>query len=545
MSSFGSSPIPTPTNEPVRDYAPGSPERARIETELDRQLATQIEVPLVIGGEKIRTGNTRDMVLPHQHSHVTGIAHQAGEAEVAKALAEAELARGPWAAMPFEDRAAIFLRAARLLEDEFRDQLNASTMLGQSKTVYQAEIDAACELIDFFRFNVHYLERIYAEQPISPGSAIWNRVEYRPLDGFVFAVTPFNFTSIAGNLPAAPALCGNTVIWKPASTSILSGHYIMELFEAAGLPPGVINFLPGSSSVVGSPIMGDARLGGIHFTGSTSTFKTLWRQASDNLDRYRAYPRLVGETGGKDFVVAHPSADLETLSVALLRGAFEYQGQKCSAASRAYIPDNLWPQLRERLAAGITELKMGDVRDFSNFLGAVIDKNAFADHKRAIDAARAAVGTEVAEVLGGEYDDGVGYFVRPTIIVANAPDYPSMVEELFGPILSIYVYPEAQFEETLQLCDESSPYALTGAIFAQDRAAVVTAVERLRFAAGNFYINDKPTGAVVGQQPFGGGRASGTNDKAGSMWNLIRWVSPRTIKENFAPPRDWRYPFLG
>lgn len=545
MSSFGSSPIPTPANEPVRDYAPGSRERARIEIELDRQLATQIEVPLVIGGEKIRTGTTRNMVMPHRHSHVTGIAHQAGEAEVAKALAEAELARGPWAAMPFEDRAAIFLRAARLLEDEFRDQLNVSTMLGQSKTVYQAEIDAACELIDFFRFNVHYLERIYAEQPISPGSAVWNRVEYRPLDGFVFAITPFNFTSIAANLPAAPALCGNTVIWKPASTSILSGHYVMELFEAAGLPPGVINFLPGSSGVVGPRIMGDARLGGIHFTGSTSTFKTLWRQASDNLDRYRAYPRLVGETGGKDFVVAHPSADLETLSVALLRGAFEYQGQKCSAASRAYIPDNLWPALRERLMAGIAEMKMGDVRDFSNFLGAVIDKHAFADHKGAIDAAKAATGAGVTEVLGGEYDDSEGYFVRPTIIVANEPDYPTMVEELFGPILSIYVYPEAEFEQTLELCDESSPYALTGAIFAQDRAAVVAAVEQLRFAAGNFYINDKPTGAVVGQQPFGGGRASGTNDKAGSMWNLIRWLSPRTIKETFAPARDWRYPFMG
>jgi 1-pyrroline-5-carboxylate dehydrogenase len=529
----------------VRDYAPGSPERARIEAELDRQLAAKIEVPLVIGGEKIRTGNTRDMVLPHRHSHVTGVAHQAGPSEVAKALAEAERARGPWAAMPFEDRAAIFLRAARLLEDEFRDQLNASTMLGQSKTVYQAEIDAACELIDFFRFNVHYLERIYSEQPISPGSAVWNRVEYRPLDGFVFAITPFNFTSIAANLPAAPALCGNTVIWKPASTSILSGHYIMELFEAAGLPPGVINFLPGSSSVVGGPIMGDARLGGIHFTGSTSTFKTLWRQASENLDRYRAYPRLVGETGGKDFVVAHPSADLETLSVALLRGAFEYQGQKCSAASRAYIPDNLWPALRERLAAGIAEMKMGDVRDFSNFLGAVIDKSAFVDHKAAIDAAKAAVGGAVTEVLGGQYDDAEGYFVRPTIIVVNEPDYPSMVEELFGPILSIYIYPEAEFEQTLELCDKSSPYALTGSIFAQDRAAVATAVDQLRFAAGNFYINDKPTGAVVGQQPFGGGRASGTNDKAGSMWNLIRWLSPRTIKETFAPARNWRYPFLG
>ncbi|PRP91813.1 1-pyrroline-5-carboxylate dehydrogenase 1 [Enhygromyxa salina] len=545
MSSFGSAPIPVPANEPVRDYAPGSPERARIEAELDRQLGMKVEVPLVIGGEKVSTSTTRDMVMPHRHSHVTGVAHQAGEAEVAKALAEAERARGPWAAMPFEDRAAIFLRAARLLEDEFRDKLNAATMLGQSKTVYQAEIDSACELIDFLRFNVHYLEGIYANQPISPSSAVWNRVEYRPLDGFVFAITPFNFTAIAANLPSAPALCGNTVIWKPASTAILSGHYIMELFEAAGLPPGVINFLPGASSVIGAPIMADARLGGVHFTGSTSTFKSLWRQASANLDNYRAYPRLVGETGGKDFVVAHPSAELETLTVALLRGAFEYQGQKCSAASRAYIPDNLWPQLRERLADGLTELGTGDVRDFSNFLGAVIDKHAFADHKAAIDAAKAAIGSGVAEVIGGEYDDSVGYFVRPTIIVATDPNYPSMVEELFGPILTIYVYPEAEFEQTLQLCDESSPYALTGAIFAEDRQAVVTAVEQLRFAAGNFYINDKPTGAVVGQQPFGGGRASGTNDKAGSMWNLIRWLSPRTIKENFSPPRDWRYPFLG
>jgi 1-pyrroline-5-carboxylate dehydrogenase len=545
MSSFGSSPIPVPANEPVLDYAPGSPERARIEAELDRQLGTKVEVPLFIGEEKITTGKTRDMVMPHRHAHVTGVAHLAGEAEVAKALAVAERARASWQATPWEDRAAIFLRAARLLQGEFRDRINAATMLGQSKTVHQAEIDSAAELVDFFRFNVHYLERLYAEQPISPGSAVWNRVEYRPLDGFVFAVTPFNFTSIAGNLPAAPALCGNTVIWKPAATATLSGYYLMELFEAAGLPPGVINFVPGPASLVGGQLMADARLGGVHFTGSTNTFKLLWRQASENLDRYRAYPRLVGETGGKDFVVAHPSADLETLGIALLRGAFEYQGQKCSAASRAYIPKSLWPQLRERLAAGLGEIEMGDVRDFSNFMGAVIDAKAFADHKRAIDEAKAAVGSAVAEVLGGEYDDSEGYFVRPTIIVATDPHFRTMVEELFGPILTIYVYEDDQFEQTLELCDESSPYALTGAIFAEDRAAVVTATERLRFTAGNFYINDKPTGAVVGQQPFGGSRASGTNDKAGSMWNLIRWVSPRTVKENFAPPRDWRYPFMG
>jgi 1-pyrroline-5-carboxylate dehydrogenase len=545
MSRFGASPIPLPANEPVRGYAPGSPERARVEVELDRQLSTPVVVTPVIGGERIATGVTLDMVLPHRHEHVTGKCHQAGAAEVDRALAAAAAARPAWAAMPWEDRAAIFLRAARLLEDEHRDKINAATMLGQSKTIHQAEIDAACETIDFLRFNVSFLERMYAEQPISPGSETWNRIEYRPLDGFVFAISPFNFTSIAANLCVAPALCGNTVVWKPATTALLSGHYIMELFEAAGLPPGVINFVPGPSSIIGPRVMTDPHFAGLHFTGSTGTFKHLWRQASDNLDRYHSYPRLVGETGGKDFVVAHPSADLETLTVALLRGAFEYQGQKCSAASRAYIPNNLWPQLRERLADGLAELAMGDPRDFRNFLGAVIDARAFADHKEAIDEAKAALGGAVAEVFGGEYDDSVGYFVRPTIIVATKPDFRTMVDELFGPILSLHVYDESKFEQTLELCDRSSPYALTGAIFAEDRQAIATAVERLRFSAGNFYINDKPTGAVVGQQPFGGSRASGTNDKAGSMWNLIRWVSPRTIKENFAAPRSWRYPFMG
>jgi 1-pyrroline-5-carboxylate dehydrogenase len=529
----------------VRGYAPGSPERARIEVELDRQLGTQVAVPLVIGGEHIATGVTQDMVLPHRHAHVMGKCHQAGPAEVDRAIQAAKAARPGWASLPWEDRAAVFLRAARLLQEEFRDRLNASTMLGQSKTVHQAEIDAACELVDFLRFNVTYLERIYENQPISPGTELWNRVEYRPLDGFVFAVTPFNFTSIAANLCLAPALCGNTVIWKPAPTALLSGHYIMELFEAAGLPPGVINFVPGDPSVVGGRVMRDPDFAGLHFTGSTATFKLLWRQASENLDRYHSYPRLVGETGGKDFVVAHPSADVDSLSVALLRGAFEYQGQKCSAVSRAYIPSNLWPQVREQLLAGLGELKMGDPREFENFLGAVIDARAYVKHEAAIKAARAAVGQGVAEVWGGECDDSVGYFVRPTVIVASDPHYPTMVDELFGPILSIHVYPEAEFEQTLALCDSSTPYALTGAIFAQDRQAVARAVEQLRFAAGNFYINDKPTGAVVGQQPFGGSRASGTNDKAGSMWNLIRWVSPRTVKENFEPPRSWRYPFLG
>ncbi|NVB39030.1 L-glutamate gamma-semialdehyde dehydrogenase [Pseudenhygromyxa sp. WMMC2535] len=542
MSAFGAPSIPLPVNEPVRAYAPSSAERASLEAELDRQLATQVEVPLVIGGEALRTGTTQDMVMPHDHGHVTGTCHQAGEAEVAKALAAAEAARPAWAGLPWEERAAVFLRAAKLLEGEFRDRINAATMLGQSKTCHQAEIDAACELIDFFRFNVHFLERIYAEQPGSPNTGEWNRLEYRPLDGFVFAVTPFNFTSIAANLCAAPAMCGNTVIWKPGPTALLSGHVIMELFAAAGMPPGVINFVPGPAAEVGAQIMADPRLAGLHFTGSTATFKLLWKQVADNLDRYRAYPRVVGETGGKDFVFAHPSADPERLAVALLRGAFEFQGQKCSAASRAYIPASLWPQLRERLAEGMKAMKVGDVRDFSNFMGAVIDARAYQKHAQAIAEAKGHA--DVEEVLGGKCDDNKGYFVEPTVIVAKRPDYRTMTEELFGPILTLYVYPDAAFEQTLKICDESAIYGLTGAIFADDRHAVATAVEALRFTAGNFYVNDKPTGAVVGQQPFGGSRASGTNDKAGSIWNLIRWLSPRTIKENLAAPKDWRYPFM-
>jgi 1-pyrroline-5-carboxylate dehydrogenase len=545
MSSFGSSPIPTPRNEPVRSYAPGTPERARLEAELDRQLANQVEVPIVIGGEHVRTGTTLDMVMPHRHAHRTGVCHQAGEREVAGAIEAAEAARAGWAALPFEERAAVFLRAAQLLETEMRDRVNAATMLGQSKTCHQAEIDAACELIDFFRFNVHFLERIYAEQPISPNPGEWNRAEYRPLDGFVYAITPFNFTSIAGNLPAAPALCGNTVLWKPAATSLLGAHAVMELLERAGLPPGVINFVPGNSSMISNQVLADRRLAGVHFTGSTAVFNQLWRQVASHLDDYKAYPRLVGETGGKDFVFAHPSADIDTLAVALLRGAFEYQGQKCSAASRLYVPDTMWPALRDRLAAGMEAITMGDIRDFGNFMGAVIDARAFAKHSGAIAEARSKARAGVRELIGGQCDDREGWFVRPTVIVVDDPGYRTMTEELFGPILSVFPYPEAQFEQTLALCDGGTPYALTGAIFARDRQAVATATEKLRFAAGNFYVNDKPTGAVVGQQPFGGSRASGTNDKAGSMWNLIRWLSPRTIKENFAAPRDWRYPFMG
>ncbi|MFV8750652.1 L-glutamate gamma-semialdehyde dehydrogenase [Nannocystaceae bacterium ST9] len=545
MSSFGSSKIPTPRNEPVRSYAPGSPERARLQAELDRQLASEVEVSPVIGGEHVRTGQTLDMVMPHRHAHRTGVCHQAGEREIAKALDAAEAARPGWAALPFEDRAAIFLRAAQLLETELRDRVNAATMLGQSKTCHQAEIDSACELIDFFRFNVHFLERIYAEQPISPNPGEWNRAEYRPLDGFVYAITPFNFTAIGGNLPAAPALCGNTVIWKPAATALLSAHAVMGLFEQAGLPPGVINFLPGNSSLISKRLIADRRLAGVHFTGSTAVFNQLWREVAGNLDHYGAYPRLVGETGGKDFVFAHASADVDRLAVALLRGAFEYQGQKCSAASRLYVPDSLWPALRERLAAGIDAIRVGDVRDFGNFMGAVIDARAFAKHSGAIAEARSKLGVGVREVLGGQCDDREGYFVRPTAIVVDDPGYRTMSEELFGPILSVFVYPAAQYEATLELCDRGAAYALTGAVFAEDRHALALANDKLRFAAGNFYVNDKPTGAVVGQQPFGGSRASGTNDKAGSMWNLIRWLSPRTIKENLAAPRDWRYPFMG
>jgi 1-pyrroline-5-carboxylate dehydrogenase len=544
MSKFGFSIVPDAVNEPVLSYAPGSPEKAALKAELKRQADTQVEVPLRIGGERVTTGKLADMVMPHDHQHVLGRFHKADATHVQRAIDAAEAARPSWSALPWEDRAAVFLRAATLLRGEWRAKVNAATMLNQSKTAHQAEIDAACELIDFFAFNVAYMTQLYAEQPESaPG--IWNRLEYRPLDGFVFAATPFNFTSIAGNLPAAPALCGNTVLWKPASTSVLSAHTLMDLLEAAGLPPGVINLVPGSGGTVGDPVIASPKLGGVHFTGSTEVFQGIWRKVGENIQSYACYPRLVGETGGKDFVFAHASADPETLAIALLRGAFEYQGQKCSAASRAYIPDNLWPQVREALGDGIKSMAMGDVQDFRNFMGAVIDARAFAKHSGAIDEAKGKVGGDIAEVLGGEYDDKKGWFVRPTVIVSNTPDSRTMCEELFGPILTVHVYPAGEFEKTLELCDRTSPYALTGAIFAQDRHAIATAVDALRGAAGNFYVNDKPTGAVVGQQPFGGSRASGTNDKAGSAFNLIRWMSPRTIKENFAPPRDYGYPFMG
>lgn len=541
--SFGLFRVPDPVNEATRTYAPETPERARLGAAYADLAATKFDLPLWIGGKAVRTGNTAPLVIPHQRRADIGVYHLARPADVADAIVAAQAARADWAALPWEQRAAVFLRAAALLRGPFRDRLNAATMLGQSKTAHQAEIDAACELIDFFNFNVDYLTRLYREQPNSSPDT-WNRVEYRPLDGFVFAVTPFNFTSIAGNLPTAPALCGNTVVWKPASTAVLSGAVIMELLHAAGLPPGVINFVPGPASAIGDIVLAHRDLAGIHFTGSTPVFKQMWRSVGNNIDNYACYPRLVGETGGKDFVFAHPSADVNSLANNLLRGAFEYQGQKCSAASRAYVPDNLWPQLREQLGDGVASIKVGDVSDFSNFMGAVIDARSYAKLREAIEEARSRQGGRVDQVIGGESDDKHGFFIRPAVIVATEPEYRTMKEELFGPVLSIYVYPQARFDETLALCERSSEYALTGAIFSENRAAIAEATEVLRHAAGNFYINDKPTGAVVGQQPFGGSRASGTNDKAGSLWNLMRWVSPRTIKETFTPLRGYRYPFM-
>jgi len=539
----GSFHAPTPINEPIRDYAPGSAARASLEAELARQSSQEVEVLLHIGGERGATGQLGEMRMPHAHAHRLGVFHRAGRVEVERAVEAARAAAPGWAAMPWEQRATIFLRAATLLAGPWRDRLNAATMLGQSKTAHQAEIDAACELIDFLNFNVHYLSQLLEQQPqSSPG--VWNRMDYRPLDGFVFAVTPFNFTAIAGNLPTAPALCGNTVIWKPASTAVLSAHYLMELLEEAGLPPGVINFVPGDGAEVADVALDSPGLGGVHFTGGTETFRAIWSRVGAGIENYRQYPRLVGETGGKGFVVAHESADAEVLATALIRGAFEYQGQKCSAASRAYIPDTLWPQVREQLAETLNEIAVGDVRDFRNFMGAMIEESAYQRLAGVIEDARARIGDGVTEVLGGDCDDSVGWFVRPTVVVVDDPHDRMMSEEIFGPQLSVYVYDAAQYEAVLDLCDTTSPYALTGAVFARDRAAISLASGALRGAAGNFYVNDKPTGAVVGQQPFGGARASGTNDKAGSALNLMRWLSPRVIKETFDPPRDYRYRFM-
>jgi 1-pyrroline-5-carboxylate dehydrogenase len=540
MSSLSN--VPTPSNEPVLAYAPGSPERGALEEALARIGAETIEIPCIVGGEEIRSGDLVDVTSPHEHHRVLARAHQATPQTIDRAVATAVEAQRGWAAMRFEDRAAVLLRAADILAGPARPVVNAATMLGQSKTAHQAEIDSACELIDFWRFNVHFAERLYREQPASsPG--VWNRLDHRPLEGFVYAITPFNFTAIGGNLPTAPALMGNAAVWKPAATALLSNYYVYKVLEAAGLPPGVINLVHGNSAAVSARLLADRHLAGIHFTGSTAVFQSLWKGVADNLPRYAGYPRLVGETGGKDFVVAHASADPQALAVALLRGAFEYQGQKCSAASRAYVPDTLWPEVRDRLAAMIAEVRMGDVSDFRNFMGAVIDRKSFTKLKGHLDAAKSDATLEI--VAGGGTDDRTGWFVEPTLIRSDDPGHTLMCEELFGPVLTAHVYPAGRWEETLELVDRTSPYALTGAVFARERAALATADRALRHAAGNYYVNDKPTGAVVGQQPFGGGRASGTNDKAGSILNLVRWVSPRTVKETFVPPHEWRYPFLG
>lgn len=540
-NSFSIPRPPKAFNEPVKDYAPGSPERASLKSRLESMASERIEIPMVIGGKDVTSGDIYETVMPHRTKHVLGDVHVSTGSHVQQAIDAALEAHRDWAALPWEERAAIFLRAAELLAGPWRDVLNASTMLGQSKTVHQAEIDAACELIDFFRFNVEFMTRIYAEQPDS-GPGMWNQLDYRPLEGFVFAVTPFNFTSIQGNLPAAPALMGNTVVWKPSPTATFSAHYLMELFRAAGLPDGVINMVHGPGPEQGEVAMASEHLAGIHFTGSTNTFHWLVKKSAENLESYRNVPRMVGETGGKDFIVAHPSASVDALAAAIVRGSFEYQGQKCSAASRLYIADNLWPDLRERLVDQVGDIKMGDVTDFSNFMGAVIDDRAFSKHSDALSEAKSSSDLQV--VVGGETDGAEGYFVEPTIVEASDPRTRLMHEELFGPIVTAHVYKADEFEDILDDVDTATPYALTGAIFSNDEDAIVTAKARLRYAAGNFYVNDKPTGAVVGQQPFGGARASGTNDKAGSMWNLIRWASPRTIKETFAPPTDYRYPFM-
>jgi len=533
--------VPTPHNEPIRDYAPGSPERQELTTTLSEMLGRTIEIPVVIGGRRVRTGDLGQCRCPHDHAHILGRYHRADEAATGKAIDAALAARPAWTALPWEQRAAIFLKAAERLAGPWRARMNAATMLNLSKTAYQAEIDAACELTDFLRFGVANMEEIYRAQPASSGGC-WNRVEQRPLEGFVYAVSPFNFTALAGNIPAAPALMGNVVVWKPASSAMYVAHHVLELLEEAGLPDGVINMVPGAGATVSGPVLASPHLAGIHFTGSTAVFRSLWRAVSERIDTYRTYPRLVGETGGKDFIFAHPSADLEELSTAVVRGAFEFQGQKCSAASRAYIPASLWDRLRGMLVDTVRQIRVGPPTDFTNFVTAVIDKAAFDSIAKSLDYARAAPDAEF--VTGGGYDDSVGYFIEPTIILTTNPKFKTMQEELFAPVMTVFVYPDNRFSETLHLCDETSPYGLTGVIFAKDRSAIVEATQTLVHAAGNFYVNDKPTGAVVGQQPFGGSRASGTNDKAGSTVNLMKWVSPRTIKENFVAPRGFRYPFM-
>jgi 1-pyrroline-5-carboxylate dehydrogenase len=531
--------VPTPVNEPVKQYAPGSPERAELKARLDSMAKERVEIPIVIGGKEIRTKTTQQSVMPFNHRHVLADWHVAEPKHIQQAIKAALDARREWSAWPLEDRAAVLLRAAELLSTSWRATLNAATMLGQAKTVFQAEIDSACELIDFWRFNVSYAHELYQEQPInSPG--VWNHLEYRPLEGFVYAVSPFNFTAIGGNLSTSPALMGGVSIWKPASSAMLSAYYVFKVLEAAGLPPGVINFLPGSAGMITDNLLASRDLAGIHFTGSTEVFQNMWKTVGENISRYRSYPRLVGETGGKDFIVAHSSADVDALSVAIVRGGFEYQGQKCSAASRIYVPQSLWKNVRDRSVAMMKELRMGDPRDFRNFVSAVIDRKAYDKICGYLSSAKK--GAKI--IQGGKCDDKKGFFIEPTLIQATDPGHQLLCEEIFGPVVTVYVYPDGKWKDTLRLVDRTSPYALTGAVFAADQQALAEASSLLRYAAGNFYINDKPTGAVVGQQPFGGARASGTNDKAGSKLNLIRWVNTRTVKETLAPPRDYKYPFM-
>ncbi|NNK64315.1 MAG: L-glutamate gamma-semialdehyde dehydrogenase [Gemmatimonadetes bacterium] len=538
----GSIRIPTPINEPVLSYAPGTPERASLKARLAEMAANPVEVPLIISGEEVRTGDVHEIRAPHDHQQVLGTYHSAGPAEVARAIESSQEAWETWSRMAWVDRAAVFLRAADLLaHPRWRDTVNAATMLGQSKTVHQAEIDSACELIDFWRFNCHFAEKIYADQPLSaPG--MWNRSEYRPLEGFIYAVSPFNFTSIGGNLCGAPALMGNVVLWKPSHTAVLSNYFLMRILVEAGLPAGVVNFIPGDSSRITDSLLGHPDFAGLHFTGSTGVFQMFWERIGGDIAQYRSYPRIVGETGGKDFIVAHPSADPDAVRTAMIRGAFEYQGQKCSAASRAYVPESLWARMKDSLVEETRSIRMGDPTDFRNFMGAVIDEKAFRKLSAYIDRARESEDVEI--LAGGGYDDSKGWFIEPTLLLAHDPKYETMCEELFGPVLTIHVYPDDQWRETLALVDSTSPYALTGAVFSLDRDAAREAMDALRHAAGNFYVNDKPTGAVVGQQPFGGSRASGTNDKAGSALNLLRWISARSMKETFDPPTDYRYPFM-
>ena len=534
----GSWRVPPQQNEPVCQYEPGSAERQALKKRLAEMSAERIEIPLVIGGRRVKSGNVGHAVMPHEHARILADWHKATPEHVTGAIRAAREAQHDWSRRSWEERAGIFLRAAELLSTSWRYTLNAATMLGQSKTAFQAEIDSACELIDFWRMNPMFAQGIYDTQPISTPEA-WNQLDFRPLEGFVYAITPFNFTAIAGNLPTAPALMGNTVVWKPASSAMLSAHYIMALLEEAGLPPGVINLVAGDARMISDSVLADRDLAGVHFTGSTDVFNGMWKTIGANMGRYRSYPRIVGETGGKDFIVAHPSADATALAVAIVRGGFEYQGQKCSAVSRVYIPESLWKEVRDRTVGMIEDIRMGDVADFRNFMGAVIDQRAFEKISTYLER------TPDHDVLaGGNARGDTGYFIEPTLIQARKPDSRLLCEEIFGPVVTAYVYPDSRWSETLDLVNETSPYALTGAVFARDPAAVNEASLRLRNAAGNFYVNDKPTGAVVGQQPFGGGRASGTNDKAGSMLNLVRWVSARAVKETFSPPHDYRYPFM-